>query len=271
MSHAAALRAQLRTRAEAWATAPGRVSYRSLGTPLTVLSKPAADNQSHGNFHEKSWAEIQRTPDWAARLTKRHSQFQALPEAERANAMELDSSNSSDALLMNCFCFPGAAPAILAVLGFEAGPQPGPITFGFAPMLRLTDGSQDTTEIDLRYGSLLFEAKLTESDFTTRPKAHVFRYASLLTVFEVDLLPGDGAVFSAYQLIRNVLAAHEHGASSIVLTDARRPDLREQWLAVSKAITAPGLSARCHLRTWQDVAKSAPSELAAFLETKYGL
>ena len=271
MNHATGLRAQLRTRAEARASTPGIVSYKSLGTPPTVLFKPTGGARSHGNFHDESWAAIQQTPEWATRLGKRHSQPTALPIAERLTAMELDSSNSSDALLMNCFCCPGAPEAIVRGLGLDPGPSPGPMIFGFLAKLKLTDGGLDATEVDLRFGALLFEAKLTEADFTSRPKPHVFRYATLLDAFNVDVLPSDGASFRGYQVIRNILAAQEHGASSVVIVDARRPDLREEWEAVSTAIKVPALAARCHLRTWQDVAAAAPAGLKVFLEAKYGV
>jgi hypothetical protein len=271
MNHADGLRAQLRARAEAWAEAPDRLSYKSLGAQPTVLFKPPSGVGGHGNFQEKSWEAIRTNFDWAFRLTKRHSQVGALPEPERASAMELDSSNSSDALLMNCFCFPGAAAVIVKGLGLDPGARPGPLVFGFSPMLKLANGTGDSTEIDLRYGTLFFEAKLTEADFTSRPKHHVSRYVSLLEVFDVDLLPGTAELFAGYQLIRNILAAYEHDAQSVVLIDARRPDLLAEWKAVSKAIKGPGLRARCQLRTWQHVAKAAPRELAEFLEAKYGV
>ena len=37
--------------------------------------------------------------------------------------------------------------------------------FGFKPRIPLTSGSIERTEIDMKLGSVLFEAKLTEADF----------------------------------------------------------------------------------------------------------
>jgi len=143
--------------------------------------------------------------------------------------------------------------------------------FGYHPRLPLNDGGKEKTEIDMRLGALLVEAKLTEEDFTVRPKTHVLRYRDLLTVFYVDALPGDDSRFSGYQLIRNVLAAAQDQATFVALIDARRPDLLEEWKAVSAAIRDGSLRNRCGVRTWQECAAAAPPELRSFLETKYGL
>jgi len=50
------------------------------------------------NFHPKSFANIMGHPDWQQRTTKRHQVVLGL--------LEMQSSNSSDALLMNIFCHP---------------------------------------------------------------------------------------------------------------------------------------------------------------------
>ena len=86
MTYSAALRAEIRQRAEEWAKTADRISYRSLGAEPTILFKPTEGNRSHGNFHDKSWAAIQSTPEWRVRLGKPHSQSRALPEAERPTA-----------------------------------------------------------------------------------------------------------------------------------------------------------------------------------------
>lgn len=69
---------------------------------------------------------------------------------------------------MNCFCYPGARGRILQALGLPVHdliPE-----FGFKAELPLNDGTSDGTEIDMRLGDLIFEAKLTEADSTTCPK-----------------------------------------------------------------------------------------------------
>jgi hypothetical protein len=87
--------------------------------------------------------------------------------------MELDSANSSDALLMKIFCHPDVfdgvtlAPVIAGLLGVDATSRP---RFGITPGVPLLNGGVDRTEIDLQLGSLFLEAKLTESNFqTARP------------------------------------------------------------------------------------------------------
>ena len=40
--------------------------------------------------------------------------------------------------------------------------------FGWKARVPLKSGRTDTTEVDLRWGSLLVEAKLTEADFQTK-------------------------------------------------------------------------------------------------------
>jgi len=78
--------------------------------------------------------------------------------------MELDSVNSSDALLMNIFCHPGVvadgalSPAVARLLGVEEASQP---CFGINPRVPLRSGRLDRTEIDMHLGDLFVEAKLT--------------------------------------------------------------------------------------------------------------
>lgn len=269
MDWSEALRRKLRQRAGKWAKSGDLRYYRSLGQNYTVLFESEPDGSGHGNFHPDSWRMIQSDPEWSRRLSKRHSQSAALPESKRNTACELDSSNSSDALLMNCFCFPGACHAILRGLGLPS--QSVPPVFGYKARLKLSAGSADATEIDMKIGSLLFEAKLTEKDFTSRPKEHVLRYNALRETFDIDSLPSDERTYASYQLIRNVLAAMQLEANLIVLIDQRRPDLLHEWWAVHSSIRDPALRKRCSFRTWQEVASAAPAPLAKFLDRKYGI
>ncbi len=269
MDWSRALRAQLHTRAEAWASKEALPHYESVGQDPTILFERDLDGRRHGNFHLSSWRAISANPAWARRLEKVHSQVKALPEEKRALAKELDSSNSSDALLMNCFCFPGAVERILS--GLRLPTELGTPDFGYLPRLSLSDGTLDDTEVDMRIGTFFVEAKLTEKDFTTKVKAHVFGYRDFTKVFDVDALPGDESTFTGYQLIRNVLAAAQHNASFVVLVDQRRPDLLQEWWNVHAAIRDSELRERCGFRTWQQVAAAAPHVLKDFLELKYGL
>ncbi|MBZ5498899.1 MAG: hypothetical protein LAP85_21080 [Acidobacteriia bacterium] len=263
------LKDQLRIRAEAWAQRPGVLAYRSRGTPATVLFQQSTDGASHGNFFEEAWDAITADREWSRRLEKRHTKSNALPLEYQTSAKELDSSNSSDALLMNCFCYPGACVRLAEVLG--ATPLCAVPRFGYPPRIILSDESTDATEVDMVLGDTLVEAKLTERDFTSRPKAHLFRYDALRDVFDVEILPANEEHFHGYQLIRNVLAAAQHGKRLIVLMDSRRPDLLDQWWQVHAAISASSLRNRCGVRFWQQLAASAEPHHRDLLEQKYGV
>jgi hypothetical protein len=223
----------------------------------------------HGNFIDASYQAICREPTWNARMQKVHSQVHALPPEKRPSARELDSCNSSDALLMNCFCYPGATERVLAALlpsVSYAAPQ-----FGVRGEVALAGGEPDATEIVMQVGSTIFEAKLTERDFTSRPKPHVERYARFQEVFEIGALPQSADEYHGYQLVRNVLAADQHGWTFYLICDARRPDLLHEWWAVHSAIRGLELRERCCFLLWQEVVCACPAPLASFLGQKYGL
>jgi hypothetical protein len=101
---------------------------------------------------------------------------------------ELDSSMSSDALLMNIFCVPGVveSAAVHGALGVDGdgGPE-----FGWRARVPLISGRFDRTEVDMRVGNLLVEAKLTEGDFQTREARIVEAYRDFDEIFERELLP----------------------------------------------------------------------------------
>ena len=118
---------------------------------------------------------------------------------------------------------------------------------------------------------MLAECKLTEADFTARPRAHVERYAAFTETFDVArLLQRDGQ-FMHYQLIRNVLAARYHEASFFLICDHRRPDLQEAFTEIVSAIADPLLRLRCAVVTWQQIAATVPMSLRNFLAEKYGI
>jgi len=127
------LRSELRKRAEAWATNLKLPYYLSLGAEPTVLFEPTNDHSRHGNFHPAVWAAIRGREEWAQRLQKAHPRSEALPKEKRSSAKQLDSSNSSDALLMNRFSFPGGVPSLLTGLSLSVNPSM-PV-FGFPARL----------------------------------------------------------------------------------------------------------------------------------------
>ena len=228
------LRKQLADRAKRFATANGLTHYESCGPSPTILFSAEPTASRHGNFNDKSYAAILANESWAKRLEKPHSQRQALPKDRRGDAKELDSSNSSDALLMNCFCYPRSAERILK--GCLRMTPNGRVEFGVRGDVPKSNGKADTTELDMRVGNIVFEAKLTEPDFTSKCATVVEVYRGLHDVFHASLLPRVEGKYQSYQLIRNVLAAYAHEYQFVLLCDGRRPDLLHQWWTVHAAI-----------------------------------
>jgi hypothetical protein len=262
------LRKALSVRAQAYAQSRGVAFYSSLGASPTVLFEPSDLTATHGNFIASSYHAIHNQPDWLQRTKKAHAQRAALPQAKQELACEMDSCNSSDALLMNIFCYPGAAETIVTRL-FPGTPPKSP-EFGVSGNVSLVDGV-DATEIDMRIGDTIFEAKLTERDFTSRTKAHLGSYTGFAEVFEASSLPQTATEYQGYQLIRNVLAAQQHSCRFYLICDARRPDLVHEWWKVYGAVRHHALRRRCGLVFWQEIAAAAPSELRRFLREKYDL
>jgi hypothetical protein len=300
---ASELRRELGVRNRAYAV--GRPHVESYGDPPVILFAP--EQSRHGNFLDAAFTEIEAHPDWSRRFGKIHAQSRCLPKMDR-KWRELDSSMSSDALLMNVFCTPGVAGsvAVRRILGIDSDGLPG---FGWKARVPFKSGRFDRTEVDMRWGDLLVEAKLTEADFQTCTVEKVEAYRDLETVFDRQLLPraclaierrkhaaefpeqysqleefapADSIFlaparratvqgYAGYQLIRNVLAAHATGASFCVIHDARRPDLREAWFQVMAAVKAWQMRVRLMVLTWQELASVLPDQLQQFLDCKYGI
>jgi hypothetical protein len=161
----------------------------SYGSEAVVVYSPDESSGAirHGNFFDPAYSAILRNKEWSRRLKKAHTGRRTLPKAERPWC-ELDSSTSSDALLMNVFCTPGVLESarVRRFLGVEGEADPA---FGWKARVPLKGGRTDTTEVDLRWGSLLIEAKLTEADFQTRAAKVVEGYRDFEEVFSLELLP----------------------------------------------------------------------------------
>jgi hypothetical protein len=240
----------------------------SFGGSESVIYRDA--DGAHGNFLAGSYARIMADPLWKRRLTKSYTASRFVPRAGDRKRYELECASSSDALLMNIFCYPGALrnARLCALLGVETGLRP---EFGFRPAIPLTNGRSDRTEIDLRLGDLLVEAKLTEGDFQRAPMRLLTRYRDLEEVFALEQLPVVEGVVRSYQLIRCVLAAHACGGSFMVLCDGRRPDLTERWFEVMRAVGDSALRTRLRLVTWQELGALLPGRVRGFLAQKYGI
>src|SRR5215469_7141852 len=216
------LRHELRRRNMAFAKAHNLAHALSYGEQAVVVYAPSHELSRHGNFEAASYAAILGCPDWKLRLNKAHTTARrSLPSNDRP-WKELDSSMSSDALLMNVFCHPATMnPAIYAMLGVDCASRPH---FGFRARVPLNHGRSDRTEIDMKIGNLLVEAKLTETNFQTQKQTTVEAYRDLAAVFDRPNLPRTSSgEFVSYQLIRNVLAAYELHSSFCVMLDERRP------------------------------------------------
>jgi len=268
--YATLLRRELCARNASYAALHQLSHVTSYGEVPVVVYQPSPCGTQHGNFIAASYRALQRRPQWKRRFEKVHSQAgRAFPKSDCVSK-ELDSSMSSDALLMNIFCYPGMTKRreLTLMLGTESGDLP---EFGFKPRIPLTSGFVERTEIDMKLGTVLFEAKLTESDFQTQKAAIVEGYRDLKEVFECRNLPRQGQDYVSYQLLRNVLAAHALNVQFCVLLDARRPDLIEHWYRIMKCIRSTDIRTRCKVLTWQELACCLPAALQRFLDVKYGI
>jgi hypothetical protein len=270
MNWATSLRKEISRRAKEYADKNNIPYYLSLGSSPTVMFKSYEGGTLHGNFLPSSYKAILGDRYWSLRLKKPHQQPKALPLEKSAQANELDSSNSSDALLMNIFCNPKALKSASLAKLFHQEKLTRP-EFGIQGRVPFRTGKKDATEIDMRLGSLFIEAKFTEADFTDKAKVHVERYHDFKEVFEPSALPQNNDAYFNYQLIRNVLAAYAHGAAFFLICDARRPDLlRSLWNVIS-CIKPVQLRLRCKFLLWQEISAALNGKLQEFLEEKYGI
>ncbi len=228
------------------------------------------ENGRHGNFLAASYRRILANPQWSRRLKKSYTANRYVPRAGDRQRFELECASSSDALLMNIFCYPKLlqTDSICRLLGIERGLQP---EFGFRPAIPFKSGRVDRTEVDMRLDSLLVEAKLTEGNFQRAPLRLLARYRELERVFDVARLPVRDEVAHSYQLIRSVLAADASGGSFVVFCDRRRSDLMERWFEILQAVVDASLRTRLGLITWQEISAAAPERVRRFLEEKYGI
>ncbi|MGA9039745.1 MAG: hypothetical protein WB421_04345 [Terriglobales bacterium] len=265
------LRHELAERAHKYAISHQKPFALSYGEMPVVCFPSHADESTHGNFMRESYRTILANPDWQKRLGKVHTQARrSMPSREHGRWRELDSCMSSDALLMNIFCHPRVSRdgAAFAFLGAEVDALP---CFGYKARVPLANGRLDRTEVDLRLGNLLIEAKLTENDFQQAEKSVLLRYRDFHDVFDHDQLPQTEGHYLSYQLLRNVLAANALHCSFRVLLDERRPDLIEAWYSVMRCVKPAELRTTLGVLTWQELARVLPPKVRIFLSSKYGI
>jgi hypothetical protein len=262
-----ALRCELSYRNAARAAAfLAEMSYSAV--PSIVYAETEAGE--HGNFLPAAYKRILQQPAWKARLAKVYTGSRFLPRKADRTRGELECANSSDALLMNIFCYPGILRrrAVCSLLGIPPALRP---EFGVRAGIPLKTGAQDRSEMDLRLGDLFIEAKLTEGDFQTARCDLVHRYRDLDLVFDVARLPRGKEKYRSCQLIRGALAAHAYGASFAVVCDQRRQDLIDDCFEVMAAVASAELRCRMSVVTWQELAQTLPRRVRAFLVEKYGI
>ena len=129
---AAGLRYELCLRNASYAAESRLPHALSSGQQAVVVYQSSDDRRHHGNFLDASYRAILQRPEWRRRLQKVHSHGnRSLPKSEWV-WREFDSSMSSDALLMNIFCYPGVTKRreVSLLLGTE--PEEFP-QFGFMP------------------------------------------------------------------------------------------------------------------------------------------
>ena len=262
------LRQELSARNLVWAE---HLAHEATYSRSPCIIHSSQEDGSHGNFLDASWRRIQARPGWRRRLKKAYTAARRVSRSQDRQRGELEAATSSDALLMNVFCYPGILrrPAVLRLLGNQPGHLPA---FGVRANIPLCGGMSDRTELDLQLGDLILEAKLTETGFQTARPSLVSRYRDLDACFSVEDLPrtatGD---FQSYQLLRGVLAAHALDCRFAVVLDRRRTDLVDRWFDVLRAVRSSDLRSRLQLVNWQELAAAAPLALRRFLEAKYGI
>lgn len=213
------------------------------------------------NFHPESFANISLHPSWQQRTAKPHQNV--------AGVLEMQSSNSSDAILMNIFCHPEIQrwEGVRGLLEDELNA----ISFGFPGQVHINGGQPDSTEIDMVLTGVFCEAKLIESDFTKQTSNVVERYDGLAETFHVEALSRIGNDYDNYQVIRNILAAIQHHRRHILFCDERRPDLMLRYMKTVCCLREMGHRTKCRVIFWQELVAACGASLRDWIEERYGM
>ena len=225
-----------------------------------ILFRNIADN-----FYPESYQNIMQHPDWQQRTRKPHPNV--------PNLCEMQSSNSSDALLMNIFCHPRLLEwnSLRELLGTDLNASP---VFGFHAEASINQGGKDRTEIDMVLPGLFVAAKYTEEDFTCEDAQVVARYYQFEKVFHSEALSRVGEKNESYdncQLIRNLIAAREHQVSHALFCNQNRRDLIRRYYETVACLRDVEFRKRCRVFTWQEIMEHIDDNLADWVETRYGL
>jgi hypothetical protein len=216
------------------------------------------------SFCPETYESIKLNKNWNQRIQKKHNFF-------KNGTLEMQSSNSSDALLMNVFCHPSSLnnPKLIDLIGVDKMPCASDLVFGWNPFFE-NESRNHPTEVDMKIGQHIFEAKLTENSFTKKNIDVVFRYPYFSDIFRCDLVKIDQQNrVSGYQLMRNIITAYVHNFNFTVLLDESRKDLINEFLNVKSTIKDDDLKQRVHYITWQSVINTLDHDLLDFMTKKY--
>jgi hypothetical protein len=226
---------------------------------LTGIKRPSAFlfDKIEMSFHDKTFYNIINNKSYNKRLSKIHPNV--------PNLLEMQSSNSSDALLMNIFAHPDIKDwkPFCDLLSINSTDN---IEFGWNPVFE--NEKKYKTEIDVKIGNSIFEAKLTENDFKSKKLNIVLRYVDVQSIIDLKSLTKDEIV-SNYQLIRNLVTAKKYGYKFHLLIDESRIDLRNEFDKVKKAIIDKSLANSIEIITWQQISTCVTDDLKKFLTEKY--
>lgn len=211
------------------------------------------------NFNPDSYSNINSNSKWKKRIGKTLTEF--------PDTLEMQSSNSSDAILMNIFCNPKiidwkGIKKLFKITDFDE------FVFGWKPYF--SNEKSHRTEIDLKFNDIIIEAKLTESDFKLKDPEIVEAYDNFSLVFDRTLLElNKNRKYKNYQLIRNILTAYKYKCRFILLVDESRIDLIKEFIKTTNAIKDNSLRNRMDFITWQEITNSVGKTLREYIQTKY--
>jgi hypothetical protein len=209
------------------------------------------------NFYPETFANICDKIDYKKRLDKPHSK---VPDFK-----EMQSSNSSDALLINFFTHPEIKEwkSLRDLISIN---QSDDIEFGWNP--EFDNEINHKTEIDMKIGNAICEAKLTEKNFTSKRLQIVLGYSNVENIIDLKVLTKNNIV-SNYQLIRNLLTAEKHGLKFNLLIDETRIDLIREFYKVKCAIKTSSLLDNFNFITWQEISNCVGLDLKNYITEKY--
>lgn len=226
---------------------------------LTGIQRPSAFlfDKIEMSFYYKTFNNIINNHEYLNRIGKIHPKVPTI--------LEMQSSNSSDALLMNIFAHPEVRnwKPIRDLLSINSDDN---IEFGWNPDHK--NEKRKKTEIDVKVGNSIFEAKLTEADFKSQHLNIVLSYVDVEKIIDLKDLTKDEIV-SNYQLIRNLVTAKKYGYKFHLLIDESRTDLRNEFDKVKKSIIDKSLANSIEIITWQQISTCVSDDLKEYLTEKY--